>query len=321
MQVDFGRGGGPSVLSRVLLLWVFLHAISAEAGGRWRCDYSLGMDYRQARLDWNIAGSLAGTGPDVLSELTWKDLDIAQISGAVQATVNDRYVALGRVAYGTVVNGRVRDSDYNGDGRTLEYLRSDSRGGGNIGDVSIGFGYHLRPFPAAAEQAVRLTPMAGYSLHLQYLKISDGRQIIPATGVIDNLDSNYNAEWSGPWLGINVRLEANKRTAVIVNAEYHRAVFYAEANWNLRDDLAHPVSFKHDARGFGFIVSMAVSRTLTKHLDVLARMEAQDWQADPGVDTLYTINTTTKELQPTVTRLNAVNWRSLSGGIAATYHF
>jgi hypothetical protein len=320
MRVSFGRKDGPSLLSHGLLLGLFLHSIPAEARGPWRYDYSLGTDYRRARMDWNIAGSLVGTGPNVLSELSWKDLDIAQISGAAQVTVSDRLVLLGRIAYGMVVNGRVRDSDYNGDNRTLEYLRSDSKGDGNIGDGSIGFGYRFRLF-AAVKPAVYLAPMAGYSLHLQYLKISDGRQIIPATGAIDNLDSNYNAEWSGPWLGMNVRLEADERTAVIVNAEYHRAYYYAEANWNLRDDLAHPVSFKHDARGFGFILSMAVSRVVTKHLDVLARMEAQNWETNAGVDTLYTINTTTKELQPTVTRLNAVHWRSLSGGIAATYHF
>lgn len=325
MQARFGRGGRrPATycgLTPAVLLWILLHSTLVEAQGSVRYDYSLGTDYRRARLDWNIAGSLAGSGPNILSELTWYDLEIAQVSGAVQITVNDRLVLLARAAYGAVVNGRNQDSDYDGDNRTLEFLRSDSKGGGDIGDGSIGFGYHFRVFESAAGHHVHVTPMLGYSRHLQYLKISDGRQTIPATGPIANLDSNYNADWSGPWLGLNLRLEADDRTSVIINAEYHRADYYAEANWNLRDDLAHPVSFKHTTQGFGFIVSMAVSRTVTRHWDVIARMESQNWQGDPGVDTLYTINTSTGVLQPTVTRLNEVNWRSLSGGLAATYHF
>jgi len=153
------------------------------------------------------------------------------------------------------------------------------------------------------------------------LTVSDGSQTIPSTGPIANLDSNYDAEWSGPWLGLNLRLEADARNSVMINAEYHRADYYAEANWNLREDLAHPVSFKHWTQGYGVIVSMAFRRAVAEHWDLVARMEAQKWRGRAGVDTLYTIDTTTKVLQPTATRLNEVNWQSLSAGVAAIYHF
>jgi hypothetical protein len=120
---------------------------------------------------------------------------------------------------------------------------------------------------------------------------------------------------------LNLRLNADARNSVIINAEYHLADYYAEANWNLRDDLAHPVSFKHSTQGYGFIVSMAFRRAMAEHWDLVARTEAQKWRGRAGIDTLYTINTTTKVLQPTATRLNEVNWQSLSAGVAATYHF
>ena len=193
--------------------------------------------------------------------------------------------------------------------------------GGEIGEGSIAVGYHWRVFSAAVKRYVHITPLLGYSRHLQYLTISDGRHTIPPTGPIDNLDSNYNAEWSGPWLGLNLRLEADARNSVSINAEYHRADYYAEANWNLREDLAHPVSFKHWTQGDGFIVSMAFRRAVAEHRDLVAHMEAQKWRGNAGVDKLYTIDTTTKVLQPTATRLNEVNWQSLSAGVAATYHF
>ena len=319
-----GRGRRAALyigLISTLPLWMLSFSSIGEARGLWRTDYSLGTDYRRARFDWNIAGTLAGTSPNILSELTWYELEIAQITASARITVNDRFVLLGRAAYGAVVSGKNQDSDYDGDNRTLEFLRSNSKGGGEIGEGSIGLGYHLQIFEPSAGQYLHITPMVGYSRHLQYLKISDGRQTIPDTGPLANLDSSYDAEWSGPWLGVNLRLEANDRTSVIIDAEYHRADYYAEANWNLRDDLAHPVSFQHNTRGFGFIFSMAVSHSMTRHWDVLARMESQNWQGDPGIDTLYTINATTGVLQPTATRLNEVNWQSLSVGMAATYHF
>ena len=325
MQARLGKRWGRAALYYGLTVPVSLgmlsHSTCTSAQAALRYDYSLGTDYRSARLDWNIAGSLAGTTPNILSELTWSDLDIAQITGAAQITVADRVVLQGRAVYGAVLNGKTQDSDYNGDNRTQEYLRSNSKGGGEIGEGSIAVGYHWRPYMAAVKRYVHVTPMLGYSRSLQYLTVSDGRQTIPSTGPIANLDSNYNAEWSGPWLGLNLRLEVDARNSVIINAEYHRADYYAEANWNLRDDLAHPVSFKHSTQGVGLIVAMAFRHAVAEHWDLAARLESQNWQGSAGVDTLYTINTTTKVLQPTATRLNAVNWRSLSAGVAAIYHF
>ena len=325
MQVNLWRKGRRlsiySTCTLPVLLWMLLHSTLVEAQAPLHFDFSLGTDYRRAQLDWNIAGNFAGTTPNILSELIWSDLEIAQIAGAARITVVDRIVLQGRVVYGAVLNGKNQDSDYNGDYRTQEYLRSNSKGGGEIGEGSIAFGYHWRPYMAALKRYVHVTPLLGYSRELQYLTVSDGRQTIPPTGAIANLDSNYNAEWSGPWLGLNLRLNADARNSVIINAEYHLADYYAEANWNLREDLAHPVSFKHWTQGYGFIVSMAFRRAMAEHWDLVVRMESQKWRGRAGVDTLYTIDPTTKVLQPTATRLNEVNWQSLSAGVAATYHF
>jgi hypothetical protein len=325
MQASLGRSGRRPFIYFAFIpsvsLWLLLHSTLVEAQGPLRFDFSLGTDYRRAQLDWNIAGTLAGTTPNILSELTWSDLEIAQITGAAQITVVDRIVLQGRAVYGAVLNGKNQDSDYSGDNRTQEFLRSNSKGGGEIGEGSFAVGYHWRVFAAAVKRYVHITPLLGYSRDLQYLTVSDGRQTIPSSGPIANLDSNYNAEWSGPWLGLNLRLEADARNSVIINAEYHRADYYAEANWNLREDLAHPVSFKHWTQGYGFIASMAFRRAVTEHWDIIARMEAQNWRGGAGVDILYTINNTTKVLQPTATRFNEVNWQSLSAGVAAIYHF
>jgi len=69
-------------IAATLVLWVLVHSAAGAAQGSSRFDISLGTDYRHAQLDWNIAGTFAGSGPNILSELTWHDLDIAQVSGA-----------------------------------------------------------------------------------------------------------------------------------------------------------------------------------------------------------------------------------------------
>ena len=71
-----------------------------------------------------------------------------------------------------MVKGYNQDSDYNGDNRTLEFLRSNSKGGGEIGEGSIGLGYHFRLFKSSAGLYTHVTPMVGYALDLQYLTIS-----------------------------------------------------------------------------------------------------------------------------------------------------
>jgi len=286
-----------------------------------RYDLSLGTDYRRAQMDWNIAGSMAGTGPNVLSELIWRKLEIAQVTGVVQVSLVDRVVIQGSADYGEVKKGMVRDSDYDGDNRSQEFLRSDSDAGGRVADASLGVGWHFRVYDRSAGHYAHITPMVGYSEHRQSLKINNGVQIIPATGPIANLNSSYNALWKGPWLGVKLRLDASDQTALIIDLQYHRADFSAEADWNLRGDLDHPVSFRHDTQGIGVVAGVALTQALTKHWDFITRIESQDWTGDPGVDTLNAINSGTGKVQPTTTRLNEVHWHSLSAGIAAAFHF
>lgn len=296
-----------------------LYSSVTAAQGLLRYDLTLGADYRQAHLDWNVAGSLAGIDPNILSELTWRDLEIAQISGAVQVGISDHVIVRGSADYGEVVNGKNQDSDYDGDNRTFESSRSNNDTGGNITDASLGLGYHFRVYDQMAGHYAHVTPMVGYSRHLQHLKIKNGVQTFPATGSIAGLNSSYNAQWEGPWLGLNLRLEASERNSMIVDMAYHWADYYGEANWNLRDALAHPVSFRHDTQGAGIVAALALTHTLSKYWEVIARIESQHWTSDPGVDTAYDVSSGV--VQPLTTRLNAVHWKSHTVGFAATYRF
>jgi len=298
-----------------------LHSSLSAAEGLPRFEMSLGADYRLAKFDWSIAGDLAGANPNVLSELTWRDLEIPQVNAVARVGFGDNVVLQAYGDYGQIINGENQDSDYLGDNRSLEFSRSNNDGRGNIDDLNVALGYHFLAFDPLAGHYAHITPLAGYSLHHQNLKIKNGVQTIPATGPLADLDSRYDAQWEGPWVGLNLRLEAGTRTALLIDMAYHWADYSAEADWNLRDDLSHPVSYRHDTNGRGVVAVLGVIHTLSRHWEVLTRIESQHWSTDSGVDTVYLVDTSSGAVSATTTRLNGVHWKTRLLGVAAIYRF
>ena len=128
--------------------------------------------YRTDNLDWNIAGNVNGTDPNVLSELTWSDLQIFQIGVGATALINKAIYLRGSLSFGWILDGDNQDSDYSGNDRTEEWSRSNNGSDGNVSDASLGLGYQLK----LASGRFRLTPLVGYSYSAQYLNIKDGVQ-------------------------------------------------------------------------------------------------------------------------------------------------
>lgn len=319
--MDYRIGSGRLRGSRyIVLMMAALVGAPAAAQDDIRYGLSLGTDYRQAELDWNIAGDIHGGNPNVLSELRWHDLEIAELNGALLAERGDVMVEAAG-AYGRIISGRNQDSDYLGDNRQREFSRSNNDSGGDIADASLAAGYRFRLHDEAARHYGYIVPKFGYSLHRQDLQIRNGVQTVPASGPIAGLDSHYDAQWQGPWLGAALQLEAGPHTALLIELDYHWADFSAKANWNLRDDLAHPLSFRHDSRGSGLVATLAISHDLSRYWTVSGRLESQHWSAEPGRDTFYSVDPDTGQVQAQATRLNAVHWKSQALGVAATYRF
>lgn len=257
-----------------------------------------GAGSRSASFDWNIAGNLSGTSPNVLSELEWKDLGIYELKALYAGRVGSVYLKAG-LSVGLITDGENRDSDYSGDDRTLEFSRSENSGSdGNTLDWSVGVGYIVLGRP------VEIAPVIGYSWNYQYLTIKDGNQVIPATGPFPGLDTTYDASWSGPWAGVDVRYRG-KAASLYGSFEYHLADYSAEADWNLRSDFAHPVSFRHFADGRGVVISAAGDYTITQRWAAGLMLDWQEWKAEDGVDRTFFANGAVAD-----TRLNEVNWSS-----------
>lgn len=205
--------------------------------------------YRQDNLDWNIAAP--GGSPNVLSELQWENLHIAQLKGDFSLVSPSGWQLQGRAGYGWILEGENQDSDYWGDDRTLEFSRSNNQADrGHVFDASLGFGYRLGLGGESGKPRLGLTPLAGYSYHEQSLRMHDFHQTVsefgfpvPVGTTSDELNSRYETQWHGPWLGLGLRASLWERIDLFGEVVHHWADYHAQANWNLRDDFEHPKSF------------------------------------------------------------------------------
>jgi hypothetical protein len=279
----------------------------------------LNTGYRVDDLDWNIAGNLDGTNPNVFSELIWDDLQIFEIKAGMQTAINNAIYVRASLAYGWILNGENQDSDYKGDNRTQLYSRSiNNADDGDVWDATLGIGYQFNFF----SDRLRLIPLGGYAYSEQNLRLMDGVQTLslpPATqplGPIEGLNSTYETQWTGPWLGVDFWLQASPKITFYGSFEYHWADYEAAADWNLRTDLAHPKSFEHDADGSGIVIALTGEYVLEGPWSVSLTANYQDWSTDAGLDRLYYADGTVSE-----TRLNEVNWKSYAVLAGITYRF
>ena len=285
-------------------------------------EISFSAGYRQDSLDWNIngEGNPVGSSPNILSELTWRDLKIFQVKTEMAGSNAHRIYFRGSANYGWVIDGENQDSDYAGDNRTLEFSRSiNSVNGSKVMGLKGGVGYEY-PFGAHSEHS--FVPLVGYSYHSQQMNMTDGNQKlsnyanlliydpsatgVPPLGSFPGLKSSYDATWSGLWLGADTRLDLQANGLAFLHLEVHFPKYTARANWNLRDDFDHPVSFEHDANGRGWVIEMGWHNQLSHYQwELGVSLTLQRWVTDSGVDRAYYSDNTYSEGV-----LNEVNWSS-----------
>jgi len=282
-------------------------------------EFGMNMGYRVDDIDFNIAGDITGSNPNILSELTWSDLEIFQIKLSNKTIIRDLFYLRGSFGYGWILRGSNQDSDYAGNNRTLEFSRSNNNAGdGDVIDASLGLGLHF----SFGLDWFGITPLAGYSYHQQNLTMTNGNQtkdpfgLFGFTGPFAGLNSSYDTEWKGPWIGLDLSFDIQKKHTVYINFEYHWADYYAEADWNLRTDFAHPKSFEHVADGNGIVLSTGVIFFNNYPVSLHLNFDYQDWNTDPGTDRVFFSNGAINE-----TRLNEVNWKSYAFMIGMVYGF
>jgi len=233
-------------------------------------------------LRWNIADPFGQ--PNILSELTWKNVDSHYLNAHVAYKDGD-FNLRGDYGYGQITRGDNQDSDYDGNNRTLEFSRSNNKSNGDdVSDAKLGVGIEIANLKLPS---IQFTPWVGLSRHQQNLRMTHGVQTVPASGLFDGLNSTYKAEWSGPWAGLNARMQLDGKFVIRASLEHHWADYSGQGNWNLRDCLAHPKSFSHDAKGGGNNIGLSADVELDANLTLTLSMADSRWVTSSGSDTTH----------------------------------
>jgi hypothetical protein len=297
---------------------------------------SLEQGVRSDELTWSISGQSLDDDVDVLSELNWDEVAIYQVGmngggtiSAISWLDSDLYFA-GSVALGVIYSGEVTDSDYAGDDRSLEWSRSVSdAGAGESFDISVEVG----PILHLGDRPLKIIPVAGFSLNYLGLVLRDGDQVLSENGIrqryfgmdallpvavgpITDLDSCFDAYWYGPFLGLRLNASVTPQFSLTTALNYHLSFYYAEADWNLRQDLDHPVSFTQDAVGGGVSLGLQAFYRLGEHWSLELKAVARYWSLFSGYDRTYLSSGDT-----TTTDLNDISWRTQSLSAGLNYRF
>ena len=281
---------------RIVLSTILLFISFSSNANKLNNSIFYGFGERQSEVDWNIAGNLLGTNPNVISELEWKKIKSHQfLLGSVLQDGDYFLKFFGE--YGYVYDGRNQDSDYNYDNRQGEFSRSiNNSGKGYILDTGVSYGRDYRFL-----KKFKVSPRVGYSFHRQHLKIYDGKMVIGSAD-LTGLDSLYQANWSGPQLGIGLKYKKNK-SVLSFDYSLQDVDFNAYTDWNLRSDLEHPKSMTQKGDGSGVKISASYERAVSSFSSLSLVGNFYKYKAG-GTHNFHLISSDSSQ------KLNQVNWKS-----------
>lgn len=304
---------------RYFLFLFFIAILPTQVAATWQSDFSLSVGERVDKVNWSIAGK---PSPNIISELNWDDVRTTQLSGEFQFVKDRTWLLNGYYSKGWVNKGNNQDSDYNGNNRTLEFSRSNSNTDGNILDYGVAIG---RIFDI--QDGYALTPILGYSQQQQHFKMSNGTQTLCDAGATPNncqsglgeiagLNSRYDSQWSGPWVGLKLTYQAQKKLKLFTDIAYHQVQYKATMDWNLRDDLQHPISQSQYADGQG--IKMSVGGLYQLQNNVNFDFSSRYFSLNAQRNGTHTFHTNTGNIQQ---KLNEVNSQSLAFYVGISARF
>lgn len=303
----------------LLLMALGLFCLNSVTGKETTKTFWFGTGFRQDNLDWNIAGNSAGTNPNILSELKWTQIKSVPLYFNFDVVSSKLWLFSCDFTFSAIYSGKNQDSDYLNDNRTNEFSRSNNSAGDGYNldlDLIVGHVFLL----SSEQNPISITPLLGYARHAQHLTITDGVQTVStdpsALGPFSGLDSSYDTTWNSLWIGFDVKTPFSRRLALDTGVQLHLADYFAEADWNLRADFQHPVSFTHEGTGYAWLARVGLIYKLSQQWGITITDVYQKWKISDGTDRLFRSTGAIVD-----TRLNQVNWNSNAVLIGAAYTF
>jgi len=292
-------------MDRVLLVGVL--ALQLSVGGGRAVEVSggvgVGGGFRYDDFDWN-----EGETGIWRSELTWDDVLIAEMSveGGLLLDVDEGSGPCigGTYRYGSIQDGETTDTDWLGG---VRFNRSEGDVEGDVSDAAVDVGYLFVLTEPGAELPSSMKARLGYAYSEQNFDEENLRNTFPITYSVSGPISSYDAEWSGPYVGMHFRAHVTEAIALTGTLELHIAEYEGVADWTLRDDFAHPVSFRHSADGYGIVAGVGATWRLVDVLSLGLGLDYQNWRCEDGNSRTYFADGTETE-----NPLHEVNWTRLS---------
>lgn len=267
--------------------------------------FDIGTGLRKDKLNWNISGE--PYGPNVLSELKWKNLTAWEVYAEAKIVLPLGLYARVKGDYGRILSGTNTDIDYLEDERKNPFSYSKSKADkGELFDLSLGVGIQLNFF----QDILSVTPLLGCALNEQHLRMYHGKMEIDLFDPDDEgsplrgLHNHYRARWFGPWIGLDFKLALTNSFDLFATYESHWVQFNGSGHWNLRTDFKD--DFKHIGHGHGTLFSAGGKYNFCYGMTVGAFFQYQFLKIHNGRDRTYFHDSESSS------KLNQVKWQSVS---------
>ncbi|MDB4900956.1 MAG: hypothetical protein JWQ63_237 [Mucilaginibacter sp.] len=242
-----------------------------------KAQLSLSTGWQQEDFHWSIAGNINGQNPNILSELKWKNVNGLNYAAALKWNVWKKISVYGDYNRQFIKSGSVNDMDYNGDNRTAPiYTGNFSDNKGYTSSFNAGAGYIL-----FNNNLFSLIPYIGYGVSTQALYLVD------LTGQFPTLNSTYQSNWKGPFIKVNSSIRLLQPLKLTAGIAYHQVNYSAQGDWNLINEFQHPVSYRHNADGYGLNANAMLVFSITHYIAVNISYGYFNWETGTGYDQLY----------------------------------
>ena len=314
--------------------------ITPGVSGTW----DFGPGYRTDHLKWSIAGPPPANFPNVLTEVDWRQLQIAQVNVRGHLTACDHVYARVNADWGIIMQGENNTTTFGANDQALQVSKFHSTANnGNVADLGGGLGVNFAPWRSGVEFAA----LIGYSFHQQRLRMENAIEtfnINPAVlGAIEGLKTSFLGRWDGPWVGMDFTFRPMCRVRVETGFEYHWLRYRSRGLWAINTCVNPGANFlnnyRQDANGTGQTFFLGASYELSPgwafgfygnvenfhthrgiHRSVFCiQSGVQNTCCGPNQISLQSVNnlplvdTTVGTLPITTnTRLNPVHWHSFS---------
>lgn len=268
----------------MLLVFILLKCVCIAQYREMKSTLSIGVKpffaIHKNNIQYSISGNIDGTSPNILSDLSWKNVNSAVYGGEITAGIN-HFSIEGRYSYGTTYGGDVSDIDYAEDNRngvfSEQYLSSNI---GTIKEIRIFPAYH---FFRRSHISLLAYPAFQVTKQLLYLvnKVTKDHQ-----DYIDDLQSSY--QYNSRVVGAGLKMFAGwDKFSLVTRVNAGKLFYEASGNWNLRRDLEHPVSYSHKARGKSIAFEIENRYHLTKSIICFFEYSFLSQKSRKGVDKLF----------------------------------